>query len=261
MDNVNVSTRDVTFYAQKSNMQSAYIKNCKFEEEDGTTVCIDKDVTKTIPQYGYDVIVEKCSNIRSLQGLSTLSEPGKYDKYNMLDVGEIKIVNCTFPMQPFYLNCAKATSFVMKDCAPSQELTGASFGDCEIDKVVIENSVLSSVWVDGVSEIAGSGGLYTTGAKIKSMVLDNVGFRGGLQFNCEKGGYVGSLIIRNCTESLSIETAEPMDVSLENCTFEHISEWGAENIYHITNCVFRFDKSITSFVGTAKQLEELLNAM
>ena len=261
MDNVNVSTRDVTFYAQKSNMQSAYIKNCKFEEEDGTTVCIDKDVTKTIPQYGYDVIVEKCSNIRSLQGLSTLSEPGKYDKYNMLDVGEIKIVNCTFPMQPFYLNCAKATSFVMKDCAPSQELTGASFGDCEIDKVVIENSVLSSVWVDGVSEIAGSGGLYTTGAKIKSMVLDNVGFRGRLQFACEKGGYVGSLIIRNCTRDLSIETAEPMDVSLENCTFEHISEWGAENIYHITNCVFRFDKSITSFVGTAKQLEDLLNAM
>ena len=243
-------------------MQSAYIKNCTFEETDGTTIHIDKDVTKTIPQYGYDVIVEKCSNIRSLQGLSTLSEPGKYDKYNMLDVGEIKIVNCTFPMQPFYLNCAKATSFVMKDCAPSQEQTGASFGDCEIDKVVIENSVLSFVDVGGVSEILGSGGLYTTGAKIKSMVLDNVGFSGGLQFDCDKGGYVGSLIIRNCTESLSIKTAEPIDVSLENCTFEHFSEWGAENIYHITNCVsLLYNKSITSFVGTAKQLEDLLNAM
>lgn len=263
MDNVNVSTRNVTFYAQKSNMQSAYIKNCKFEEKDGTTICFDKDVTKTIPQYGYNVIVEKCSNIRSLQGLSTvsLSEPGKWGDYNMLDVGEIKIVNCTFPMQPFYLNCAKATSFVMKDCAYSQEQTGASFGDCEIDKVVIENSVLSGVWVHGISEIAGSGGLYTTGAKIKSMVLDNVGFMGGLQFNCDKGGYIGSLTIRNCTRGLSIETAEPIDVSLENCTFEHFSEWGAENIYHITNCVFRSDKSITSFVGTAKQLEELLNAM
>lgn len=46
MDNVNVSARYVTFYAQKSNLQSVYIKNCKFEEEDGTTVCIDKDVTK-----------------------------------------------------------------------------------------------------------------------------------------------------------------------------------------------------------------------
>lgn len=263
MDNVNVSARDLTFYAQKSNLQSVYIKNCKFEEEDGTTIHIDKDVTKTIPQYGYDVIVEKCSNITSLQGLSTLSEPGKYDKYNMLDVGEIKIVNCTFPMLGgFYLNCAKATSFVMKDCAPSQEQTGASFGDCEIDKVVIENSVLSSVWVDGVSEIAGSGGLYTTGAKIKSMVLDNVGFMGGLQFNCDKGGYIGSLTIRNCTRRLSIKTAESIDVSLENCTFDYIEEdWGAENIYHITNCVFRSDKSITSFVGTAKQLEELLNAM
>lgn len=191
----------------------------------------------------------------------SLSEPGKWGDYNILDVGEIKIVNCTFPMEPFYLNCAKATSFVMKDCAPSQEQTGASFGDCEIDKVVIENSVLSSVWVHGISEIAGSGGLYSTGAKIKSMVLDNVGSRGGLQFNCDKGGYVGSLIIRNCTRGLSIETAEPIDVSLENCTFEHFSEWGAENIYHITNCVFRSDKSITSFVGTAKQLEDLLNAM
>ena len=261
MDNVNVSASNVTFYAQKSNMQSAYIKNCKFEEEDGTTVCIDKDVTKTIPQYGYDVIVEKCSNIRSLQGYLTLSEPGKWGDYNMLDIGEIKIVNCTFPMNGFYLNGAKATSFVMKDCAPSQEQTGASFGDCEIDKVVIENSVLSSVWVHGISEIAGSGGLYSTGAKIKSMVLDNVGSSGGLQFNCDKGGYVGSLIIRNCTRGLSIETAEPIDVSLENCTFEHFSEWGAENIYHITNCVFRSDKSITSFVGTAKQLEDLLNAM
>lgn len=263
MDNVNVSARNVTFYAQKSNMQSAYIKNCKFEEEDGTTVRIDKDVTKTIPQYGYAVIVEKCSNICSLQGNLTVSlELGKWGDYNMLDIGEIKIVNCTFPMNGFYLNGAKATSFVMKDCAPSQELTGASFGDCEIDKVVIENSVLSSVRVHGVSEIAGSGGLYTTGAKIKSMVLDNVGFRGGLQFNCEKGGYVGSLIIRNCTESLSIKTAEPIDVSLENCTFEHFSEWGAENIYHITNCVsLLYNKSIASFVGTAKQLEELLNAM
>lgn len=51
-------------------------------------------------------------------------------------------------------------------------------------------------------------------------------------------------------------------MSLENCTFDYIEEdWGAENIYHITNCVFRSDKSITSFVGTAKQLEELLNAM
>ena len=264
MDNVNVSASNVTFYAQKSNMQSAYIKNCKFEEKDGTTVCIDKDVTKTIPQYGYDVIVEKCSNICSLQGFSTvsLSEPGKWGDYNMLDVGEIKIVNCTFPMMGgFYLNCAKATSFVMKDCAPSQEETGTSFGDCEIDRVVIENSVLSSVWVHGISEIAGSGGLYSTGAKINSMVLDNVGFRGGLQFNCDKGGYVGSLIIRNCTRSLSIETAEPIDVNLEKCIFDYIEEWGAENIYHITNCVFRSDKSITSFVGTAKQLEELLNAM
>ena len=92
------------------------------------------------------------------------------------------------------------------------------------------------------------------------MVLDNVGSR-SFQFTCQKGGYVGSLIIRNSTTYLSIETAEPMDVSLENCTFEHISEWGAENIYHITNCVFRFNKRITSFVGTAKQLEELLNAM
>lgn len=93
------------------------------------------------------------------------------------------------------------------------------------------------------------------------MVLDNVGSR-SFQFTCQKGGYVGSLIIRNSTTTyLSIETAEPMDVSLENCTFEHISEWGAENIYHITNCVFRFNKRITSFVGTAKQLEELLNAM
>ena len=50
-------------------------------------------------------------------------------------------------------------------------------------------------------------------------------------------------------------------MSLEKCTFYDITEWGAENIYHITNCVFRSDKSITSFVGTAKQLEELLNAM
>ena len=51
-------------------------------------------------------------------------------------------------------------------------------------------------------------------------------------------------------------------MSLENCTFEHISEWGAENIYHITNCVsLLYNKSITTFVGTAKQLEELLNAM
>lgn len=261
MDNVNVSTRDVTFYAQKSNMQSAYIKNCTFEETDGTTVCIDKDVTKTIPQYAYDVIVEKCSNIRSLQGLSTLSEPGKWDKFNMLDIGEIKILNCTFPMMGFNLNCAKASSFVMKDCTPNQEETITSFGSCEIDKVVIENSGLSSVWVHGVSEIIGSGGLYSTGAKINSMVLDNVGSRGGLQFDCEKGGYVGSLIIRNCTRHLSIDTAEPIDVSLVNCTFEHVTEWGAENIYHITNCVFRSDKSITSFVGTAKQLEELLNAM
>ena len=261
MDNVNVSTRDVTFYAQKSNMQSAYIKNCTFEETDGTTVYIDKDVTKTIPQYAYDVIVEKCSNIRSLQGLSTLSEPGKWDKFNMLDIGEIKILNCTFPMMGFNLNCANASSFVMKDCTSTQEETVTSFGNCEIDKVVIENSVLSSVWVDGVSEIIGSGGLYSTGAKINSMVLDNVGFRGGLQFNCDKGGYVGSLIIRNCTRHFSIETAEPIDVSLEKCTFYDITEWGAENIYHITNCVFRSDKSITSFVGTAKQLEELLNAM
>lgn len=261
MDNVNVSTRDVTFYAQKSNMQSAYIKNCTFEETDGTTVCFDKDVTKTIPQYAYDVIVEKCSNIRSLQGLSTLSEPGKWDKFNMLDIGEIKILNCTFPMMGFKLNCAKASSFVMKDCTPNQEETITSFGSCEIDKVVIENSGLSSVWVHGVSEIIGSGGLYSTGAKINSMVLDNVGSRGGLQFDCEKGGYVGSLIIRNCTRHLSIDTAEPIDVSLVNCTFEHVTEWGAENIYHITNCVFRSDKSITSFVGTAKQLEELLNAM
>ena len=261
MDNVNVSTRDVTFYAQKSNMQSAYIKNCTFEETDGTTVCIDKDVTKTIPQYAYDVIVEKCSNIRSLQGLSTLSEPGKWDKFNMLDIGEIKILNCTFPMMGFNLNCAKTSSFVMKDCTPNQEETITSFGSCEIDKVVIENSGLSSVWVHGVSEIIGSGGLYSTGAKINSMVLDNVGSRGGLQFDCEKGGYVGSLIIRNCTRHLSIDTAEPIDVSLVNCTFEHVTEWGAENIYHITNCVFRSDKSITSFVGTAKQLEELLNAM
>ena len=261
MDNVNVSTRDVTFYAQKSNMQSAYIKNCTFEETDGTTVCFDKDITKTIPQYAYDVIVEKCSNIRLLQGLSTLSEPGKWDKFNMLDIGEIKILNCTFPMMGFKLNCAKASSFVMKDCTPNQEETITSFGSCEIDKVVIENSGLSSVWVHGVSEIIGSGGLYSTGAKINSMVLDNVGSRGGLQFDCEKGGYVGSLIIRNCTRHLSIDTAEPIDVSLVNCTFEHVTEWGAENIYHITNCVFRSDKSITSFVGTAKQLEELLNAM
>lgn len=104
----------------------------------------------------------------------------------MLDIGEIKILNCTFPMMGFYMNCAKTTSFVMKDCAPSQEQTVASFGDCEIDKVVIENSVLSHVWVHGVSELAGSGGLYTTGAQIKSMVLDNVGFMGGLQFDCEK---------------------------------------------------------------------------
>lgn len=263
MDNVNVSTRHVTFYAQKSNLQSAYIKNCTFEETDGTTVCIDKDVTKTNPQYGYDVIVEKCSNISSLRGLSTLSEPGKWGDYNMLDIDEIKIVNCTFPMQPFDLTCAKATSFVMKDCAPSQEQTGASFGDCEIDKVVIENSVLSFVDVRGVSEILGSGGLYTTGAKIKSMVLDNVGFRGGLRFNCEKGGYVGSLIIRNCTctnRNLTIETAEPIDVNLENCTFGHIWDQEAANIYHITNCDLD-GKYITSFVGTAKQLEELLNAM
>lgn len=264
MDNVNVSARYVTFYAQKSNMQSAYIKNCKFEEKDGTTVCIDKDVTKTIPQYGYDINVEKCSNIRSLQGLSTLSEPGKWDKYNMLDIGEIKIVNCTFPMQGFYLNCAKATSFVMKDCTPNQDITATSFGDCKIDNVVIENSVLSSVWVHGVSEIAGSGGIYSTGAKIQSMVLDNVGFSGGLQFNCEKGGYVGSLIIRNCTctnKYLTIETAEPIDVNLENCTFGRIWDQEAANIYHITNCDFLDGKYITSFVGTAKQLEELLNEM
>lgn len=262
MDNVNVSARYVTFYAQKSNLQSVYIKNCKFEEEDGTTVCIDKDVTKKNPQYGDDVIVEKCSNICSLQGNLTVSlEPGKWGDYNMLDIGEIKIVNCTFPMNGFYLNGAKATSFVMKDCTPNQEITATSFGDCEIDNVVIENSVLSSVWVHGVSEIAGSGGIYSTGAKIQSMVLDNVGFSGGLQFNCEKGGYVGSLIIRNCTRSLSIETAEPIDVNLENCTFEHITEWKAANIYHITNCDFQNGKYITSFVGTAKQLEELLNEM
>ena len=50
-------------------------------------------------------------------------------------------------------------------------------------------------------------------------------------------------------------------MNLEKCIFDYIEEWGAENIYHITNCVFRSDKSITSFVGTAKQLEELLNAM
>lgn len=259
MDNVNVSASNVTFYAQKSNMQSAYIKNCKFEEKDGTTICFDKDVTKTNPQYGYDVVVEKCSNIRSLQGFASELEPGKWVDYNMLDVSEIKILNCTFPMSGFYLFCAKPTSFVMKDCAASQEQAYASFQDCEIDKVVIENSLLSGIFVDGVYEIDG-GGLYSTGAKIKSMVLDNVGSR-SFQFTCQKGGYVGSLIIRNCTESLSIETAESIDVSLENCTFEHISEWGAENIYHITNCVFRFNKRITSFVGTAKQLEELLNAM
>ena len=123
--------------------------------------------------------------------------------------------------------------------------------------------MLSDVYVHGVSDIAGSGGLYTTGAKIKSMVLDNVGFRGGLRFNCEKGGYVGSLIIRNCTctnRNLTIETAEPIDVNLENCTFGHIWDQEAANIYHITNCDLD-GKYITSFVGTAKQLEELLNAM
>lgn len=89
----------------------------------------------------------------------------------MLDIGEIKIVNCTFPMNGFYLNGAKATSFVMKDCTPNQEITATSFGDCEIDNVVIENSVLSSVWVHGVSEIAGSGGIYSTGAKFNLWFL------------------------------------------------------------------------------------------
>ena len=59
----------------------------------------------------------------------------------------------------------------------------------------------------------------------------------------------------------SIKTAEPIDVSLENCTIDYITEWGAENIYHITNCDFQNGKYITSFVGTAKQLEDLLNAM
>lgn len=259
MNNVNIAATGITFQIQNSNMQSAYITNCKFNEEEGTTIRLDTDAPKTDEQYGNGVIIEKCSNIKSLQGFASELEPGKWVDYNMLDVGEIKILNCTFPRHGFYLFCAKPTSFVMKDCAASQEQTGASFGDCEIDKVVIENSVLSSVWVQGVQDIDG-GGLYSTGAKIKSMVLDNVGSR-SLQFTCEKGGYVGSLIIRNSTTDLSIQTAEPMDVSLENCTFEHFSEWGAENIYHITNCVFRFDKSITSFVGTAKQLEDLLNAM
>lgn len=263
MDNVNVSARYVTFYAQKSNLQSVYIKNCKFEEEDGTTVCIDKDVTKKNPQYGDDVIVEKCSNICSLQGYESILEPGKWSDYNMLNIGEIKIINCTFPRSGFYLNCAKATSFVMKDCTPNQEITGTSFGDCEIDKVVIEKSFIDNIWVHGVSEIAGSGGIYSTGAKIQSMVLDNVGFN-DLQFYCEKGGYVGSLIIRNCTctnKYLTIETAEPIDVNLENCTFGRIWDQEAANIYHITNCDFLDGKYITSFVGTAKQLEELLNEM
>lgn len=259
MNNVNIAATGITFQIQNSNMQSAYITNCKFNEEEGTTIRLDTDAPKTDEQYGNGVIIEKCSNIKSLQGFASELEPGKWVDYNMLDVGEIKILNCTFPRNGFYLFCAKPTSFVMKDCAASQEQAYASFQDCEIDKVVIENSLLSGIFVDGVYDIDG-GGLYSTGAKIKSMVLDNVGSR-SFQFTCQKGGYVGSLIIRNSTTYLSIETAEPMDVSLENCTFEHISEWGAENIYHITNCVFRFNKRITSFVGTAKQLEELLNAM
>lgn len=255
MDNVNVSASNVTFYAQKSNMQSAYIKNCKFEEKDGTTICFDKDETKTNPQYGYDVVVEKCSNIRSLQGLSTLSEPGKWGDYNMLDIGEIKILNCTLPMHGFYLNCAKATSFVMKDCTPNFEPTSASFGDCEIDKVVIENSLLGSISIFGVSEIVGSGGLYSTGAKIKSMVLDAVGYN-GLQISCEDGANVGSLTIRNSSPSLITDMAKPMDVYLQDCVYRNIEDLNAKNVYHMNNCVFE-GRIVTSFVGTIEQLKAM----
>lgn len=255
MDNVNVSSSSVTFYAQKSNMQSAYITNCKFEEKEGTTICFDQDLTKTNPQYGSDIIVEKCSNIRSLQGLSTLSEPGKWGDYNMLDIGEIKILNCTLPMHGFYLNCAKATSFVMKDCTPNFEPTSASFGDCEIDKVVIENSLLGSISIFGVSEIVGSGGLYSTGAKIKSMVLDAVGYN-GLQISCEDGANVGSLTIRNSSPSLITDMAKPMDVYLQDCVYRNIEDLNAKNVYHMNNCVFE-GRIVTSFVGTIEQLKAM----
>ena len=134
MNNVNIAATGITFQIQNSNMQSAYITNCKFNEEEGTTIRLDTDAPKTDEQYGNGVIIEKCSNIKSLQGFASELEPGKWVDYNMLDVGEIKILNCTFPRNGFYLFCAKPTSLVMKDCAASQEQAYASFQDCEIDR-------------------------------------------------------------------------------------------------------------------------------
>lgn len=263
MENVNVSATNIVFHTQNSNMLSAYINKCNFAQSDdrGTYICFDGESAKYEAQRGNSIVLEKCNNIGAVQGYASILELGKWEKYQVLDVGEIKLLNNTFPMGGFYMSQVKTASLVMKDCGKfGGEKGSIAFNDCEIANMLLENISVGYVAVGGVEEILGSGGLYTKGAKINTMVLDGVGYN-GLHISCKDGAYVGSLTIKNSSLALTTDMAKPMDVYLQNCVYEYIQDSEAKNVYHITNCEFSSGKFVTSFVGTIEQLNEYLNTL
>lgn len=237
------------FNTTGSTISDVSFSDCTFEEH-GNAIEFNSDKINTIH-------IEKCANIPGIRGYNIIGgNHDKYEIYRKLNVDEISLKNNVLS-EGFYMQLVKCSSLTISN-SQSRYVHFAS--DCEIDNVVIEDTLLQSVTVGGVEKIWGSD-LYTVGAKINNIVLDTKGSDRGLRFSCDDGGYFGSLTIRNCSD-FSISTPEPKTISLEKCSvwFGSIFEEKAKNVYRVIDSVVD-GWQIKSFEGTLEQLREFVNIL